>query len=93
MEFKKKQLKKIEKLASLYFTYEEIATALRITIDDFIDEVTDEDTKAFHKYQLGKIKSEIPIREQTIEMAKMGSPIAQQEARKLALNQKIKENA
>ena len=66
---------------------------MRITIDDFIDEVIDEDTEAFQRYQLGKIKSEIPIRKQTVEMAKMGSPIAQQEARKLALNQKIKENA
>jgi hypothetical protein len=92
MELTREQLDEIEKLSSLFFTYREIAVALKLDFEEFIEEVTDEDADAYRYYEAGKIQSEVEIREQMVSMAKMGSPAAQQEVRKLAEKQKISED-
>ncbi len=93
MEFTEKELKKIKKLASLFFTHKEIAIAMILDVDEFYDYVRDPESNVYKYYQAGKIKTEVKIRKQVIQMAEMGSPVAQQETSKLASNQKIKENA
>ncbi len=86
------QLQLIEEYASLFFNYKQIAISLKIDIAEFIDEITNESSQAYIYYQAGKMKSEIEIRKQIIQMAKLGSPAAQTEAIKLIKTQRIIES-
>lgn len=92
MELSTQQLNDIEEYASIFFSYKQIAISLKINIEDFIDEVTDESSQAYIFYQAGKMKSEIEIRKQIIQMAKLGSPAAQTEAIRLMKLQKLLES-
>jgi len=84
------QFEKLEQYAAAFFSFKEIALLLEVDIEDFIDEIENENSEVFKRYESSRLKSEFEIRNEIIKMAKMGSPAAQTEALKLIAKHKTK---
>jgi predicted DNA-binding protein YlxM (UPF0122 family) len=83
------QLLLLEQYAAVFFSYKEIALLLEINIDDFMEEVENENSVLFKKCEMARLKSEFDLRTEIVKMAKMGSPAAQTEALKLISKNQI----
>jgi len=83
-------LQKLREYASLLLSYSDICILLDIPVQEFIVRVTNPTTPEFRAYQLGQLDTEIEVRRQIIENAKMGSPAAQEQSLKLLKDTNIK---
>jgi hypothetical protein len=93
MQLTPEQLIEIERLAGLFFSFEEIALLINADLKLLIQQFNNVHSPAAIAYRRGVLISEKEIREQIISMAKLGNPAAQTEAMKLMQKQNIKNSA
>jgi len=86
--YNKEILEKINKLASLFFTIDEIATYLKLDIVQLKRDIRNRNLEVSDIYFKGKMEQIIELRETTIEFAKKGSNYADQITKELINNQK-----
>lgn len=67
-------MNEVTKLGSLFFSIEEVALMIEVSVDEFIDK----ESKYYRAYQKGFLNSEKELREEMVETAKNGSPAAQE---------------
>ncbi len=85
-------LSRIEKLASYFFTTNDIAIYCGLDIEFFLDELNDNQSKIYQSYHKGRINRTMEIRKNEIKMAVLGSPMAQAQVRRYIEKQKQSES-
>lgn len=76
-DISKEDIEQIEALAALFFTPREIALMLEIKVQDFFDELLDEESSIFRAFNVGRLQSEADLRKSIVKLAKSGSSPAQ----------------
>ncbi len=85
------KIEDIKKYAELFFSISEIAILIDVDIDELreaIENKKSEISKAYHK---AKLKKEVEIREQEIELASLGNNKAIEQVEKYISTQKLDE--
>lgn len=76
MNYSEEQLRIIEKLAGLYMAVSDIAVILGIDAMELRADVADTANEAHLRYQRGKTATKLRLRQQEIQLANVGSPVA-----------------
>ena len=76
MNFSDKELKEVEKLASLYMKISDMAVILDIPPDVLRTEINDKSSPVAKAYRKGKTASKLLLHKQEMELARVGSPLA-----------------
>lgn len=86
MQYTEEQLATIEKLASIYMPIRDIA--LIIEVDDIIlrDDIQCQTSAVSRAYRKGKALSKVALHQQEMNLAKVGSPLALENARQNLLD-------
>lgn len=82
MNYSEKELLQIEQMAALYLPVSDIATVLGVPAEQLRRDVKDRESPAGKAYIKGKVSSKISLRKQTMLLAKVGSPLALEDARR-----------
>ncbi len=86
MNFSDKELKSIEAMASLYLTPSDIATMLNVPTHELRVELKRSSSPAAQAYQRGKVATKITLRKLMMQLAKVGSPLALENARQALID-------
>ena len=81
MIYTEEQLQQIEYYASIYMTITDIAVILQIRAEELRSDIHIEDSPAYLAYHKGKASSKVQLHAQEMTLAKVGSPLARQNAR------------
>lgn len=92
MEYTEEILAKIEEYAGLLTTISDMAILLDIDEDVLRDEITNKTSIVSLRYRKAKAATELELRRQEIDLAKLGSPIAIELVQKHKMTQQISEN-
>lgn len=92
MEYNEELLLKIEEYAGLLTTISDMAVLLDIDEDVLRDDITNKSSIVSLRYRKAKATTELELRRQEIDLAKLGSPIAIELVQKYKMNQQISEN-
>lgn len=77
MELTDEQLALVEEYASAFLTFREIAVLIGVNVYQFCELMNDKDSPAFYRYFVGKTRAKYEIRKNIVDMAKKGSPQAE----------------
>ena len=77
-----KQLEDIERYASIYLPISDIALLIDVRADELRDEIRNRSTPASIAYHKGKVVSRVNLHNQEMQLAKVGSPAAIENARR-----------
>lgn len=91
MNLSDSELNKIQELAGLFLTPDEIAVSMDLDIVSFEKLLKNTKSKAYLAYLKGKTESKIAIRQNVIKMAKHGSPQAEELAERYISEQNRKD--
>lgn len=86
MTYSDNELKQIEQLASLYLPLSDIAVILGINAAVLRRDIKMKGSPAEKAYTKGKVSSKIQLRKQEMMLAKVGSPLALDNARKALMD-------
>ncbi len=86
MTYSDNELKQIEQLASLYLPISDIAVILGINAEALRRDIKMKGSPAEKAYTKGKVSSKIQLRKQEMMLAKVGSPLALDNARKALMD-------
>lgn len=92
MEYNEELLLKIEEYAGLLTSISDIAILLDLNEDELRDDITNKITTVSLRYRKAKAATELELRRQEIDLAKLGSPIAIDLVQKYKLTQQLSEN-
>ncbi len=92
MEYNEELLLKIEEYAGLLTSISDIAVLLDLNEDILRDDITNKFTNVSLRYRKAKAATELQLRRQEIDLAKLGSPIAIDLVQKYKLTQQLSEN-
>ena len=81
MTYTQEQLNEIEYYASIYLPITDIAVILQIKPEALRQDIHDENNPVFFSYHKGKATSKVQLHAQEMTLAKVGSPLALQNAR------------
>jgi DNA-binding transcriptional MerR regulator len=81
MIYTDEQLEMIEQFASIYLPITDIAVILEVTPEQLREDIHDSSNPAFQRYRKGKALSKVQLHQQEMTLAKVGSPLALQNAR------------
>lgn len=81
MELTQDQLKDLEGYASIYLKITDIAVILGVRPDELRNEINLVGSPAYNAYHRGKALSKVELHQQEMTLAKVGSPLALQNAR------------
>lgn len=81
MTYTDEQLKEIEYYASIYLPVTDIAVILEMKPEDLRHDIHDQNCPAYFAYRKGKAQSKVQLHAQEMTLAKVGSPLALQNAR------------
>lgn len=81
MNYTNEQLNMIEQYASIYLPISDIAVILEITPEQLREDIHDCQNPASFHYRKGKALSKVQLHSQEMTLAKVGSPLALQNAR------------
>lgn len=81
MTYTDEQLDMIEQFASIYLPITDIAVILEVTPEQLREDIHDSANPAFQRYRRGKALSKVQLHQQEMTLAKVGSPLALQNAR------------
>lgn len=87
MTYNEDTIKEIETLAGLFLTPEEISVLLDLDKNEFDRQMRIKSGMLYKTYMLGKTNSKKEIHSNVIKMAKHGSPLAEDMAQKMIINQ------
>lgn len=91
MNLSESDLNKLEDYASKFLSITEISVLLDIDPDQLRESISIRGSQEYKRYNKGKINKILELRDQEIEMAKLGSTVAIELVSKYILNQKIDE--
>lgn len=86
MTLNDEQLENIEKLASIYLPITDIALIIEVEPHELRAEIADPESEAGRRYRRGKAMSKVELHKQEMALAKVGSPLALENARKNLLD-------
>lgn len=81
MNYTEEQLKEIETYASIYLKITDIAVILGVRPDQLRQDINLVGSPAYNAYHKGKALSKVQLHQQEMLLAKVGSPLALQNAR------------
>ena len=81
MNYTDEQLQQIEYYASIYMRITDIAVILELRAEDLRQDIHDQNSPAYVAYNKGKALSKVQLHAQEMTLAKVGSPLALQNAR------------
>lgn len=82
MMYTDEQLQQIEYFAGIYLKVSDMAVILEIKAEDLRQDIHDESSPAYVAYHKGKATSMVQLHAQEMTLAKVGSPLALENARK-----------
>ena len=80
IEFTEAQLEQVEKLSSIYMKISDIALIIEVEPEQLRAEISNESTEVSRRYRRGKATSKAELLAQEMQLAKVGSPLALQNA-------------
>jgi len=86
IEFTEAQLEQVEKLSSIYMKISDIALIIEVEPDQLRAEIANESTEVSRRYRRGKATSKAELLAQEMQLAKVGSPLALENARRNLLD-------
>lgn len=81
MDYKPDQLDYVEQLASIYMTITDIALIIEVDPSVLRADIADEQSEVSRRYRKGKALSKVELHKQEMQLAKVGSPLALENAR------------
>lgn len=82
MEYTQEQLDNVEKLASIYMKITDIALIIEVDPNELRADIAAEVTEVARRYRRGKALSKMQLLQSEMELAKVGSPLALENAQK-----------
>lgn len=86
MEYTPQQLDNVEQMASVYMPISDIALIIEVDVHELRADITAQNTEVSRRYRRGKAISKLQIRQQEMQLAKVGSPLALENANKNLLD-------
>ena len=86
IELTEAQLEQVEKLSSIYMKISDIALIIEVEPEQLRAEISNESTEVSRRYRRGKATSKAELLAQEMQLAKVGSPLALENARKNLLD-------
>jgi len=86
IEFTEAQLEQVEKLSSIYMKISDIALIIEVEPEQLRAEISNESTEVSRRYRRGKATSKAELLAQEMQLAKVGSPLALENARRNLLD-------
>lgn len=86
MTYTDQQLSQEEELASYFLPISDIALYIRVDASELRNDIANEDSDVSKSYRRGKLTTRIEIHKQEIDLAKVGSPTALDNARRSLLS-------
>lgn len=86
MDYSKEQLEQVEKLATVYMPITDIALIIEVNPEELRADIADETTEVSRRYRRGKAITKLELHTQEMQLAKVGSPLALENARKNLLD-------
>lgn len=86
MDYTKEQLDNIEKCATVYLPITDIALIIEVDPNELRADIADETTEVSRRYRRGKAISKLELHTQEMQLAKVGSPLALENAHKNLLD-------
>ena len=86
MDYSKEQLEKVEKLATVFMPISDIALIIEVNPEELRADIADEMTEVSRRYRRGKAITKLELHTQEMQLAKVGSPLALENARKNLLD-------
>lgn len=80
MDYTQEQLDNIEKCATVYLPITDIALIIEVDPNELRADIASEGSEARRKYLRGKAISKLQLHEQEMQLAKVGSPLALENA-------------
>lgn len=86
IEYTQVQLEQVEKLASIYMKITDIALVIEVDPYQLRADISNETSEVSRRYRRGKATSKAELLAQEMQLAKVGSPLALENARKNLLD-------
>ena len=86
MDYSKEQLEQVEKLATVFMPISDIALIIEVNPEELRADIADEMTEVSRRYRRGKAITKLELHTQEMQLAKVGSPLALENARKNLLD-------
>ncbi|MBR3564739.1 MAG: hypothetical protein IKN91_00200 [Paludibacteraceae bacterium] len=86
MTYTDEQLETIERLASIYMPIRDIALILEVEDTQLREDIQCQSSPASRAYRKGKALSKVALHQQEMNLAKVGSPLALENARQNLLD-------
>lgn len=86
MDYSKEQLEQVEKLATVFMPISDIALIIEVNPEELRADIADETTEVSRRYRRGKAITKLELHTQEMQLAKVGSPLALENARKNLLD-------
>lgn len=80
IDYTQEQLEQVEKLSSIYMKITDIALVIEVDPHELRADITNESTEVSRRYRRGKATSKAELLAQEMALAKVGSPLALQNA-------------
>ena len=81
MDYSPEQLERVEQLASIYMKPSDIALIIEVDPTVLRADIADELSEVSRRYRRGKAISKVELHKQEMQLAKVGSPLALENAR------------
>lgn len=86
MEYSPEQLENVQKLASIFMKITDIALIIEVPPEQLRADIQADCTEVARRYKRGKALSKMELLQQEMSLAKVGSPLALENASKNLLN-------
>jgi hypothetical protein len=86
MEYTPEQLENVQKLASIFMKITDIALIIEVPPEQLRADIQADCTEVARRYKRGKALSKMELLQQEMSLAKVGSPLALENASKNLLN-------
>ncbi len=86
MEYTTEQLENVQKLASIFMKITDIALIIEVPPEQLRADIQADCTEVARRYKRGKALSKMELLQQEMSLAKVGSPLALENASKNLLN-------
>lgn len=81
MDYTAEQLETVHKLASVYMKISDIALIIDVDTEQLRMDIQDENSEVSRLYRKGKAESKVALLQQEMQLAKVGSPLALENAK------------
>jgi len=86
IDYTQEQLERVEKLSSIYMKITDIALVIEVDSNELRADIANESSEVSRRYRRGKATSKAELLAQEMQLAKVGSPLALENARRNLLD-------